>query len=117
MEPAGQLQLTGAVVTGIELRSLDTCLDYIAISLESGEFVALLGTNRIRLVFSGCVQTGFDLRAFGGQDTLHSFYVKENRPEPGFVHYCVEMNMSGSTLDIIARGVQVEVSKSTHRQH
>lgn len=116
METKGRLQLAGALVTDIEIRNVDTHLEYISIALESDEFVGLLGSNRIRLVFLGCPQLSFGLCMWSGQDNIHSFYIKDSPPDrQGRVLYCVEM--SGSTLEIMAKGVQVELSRTTHQHH
>ena len=120
VETKGRLQLAGALVTGIELKSVHKHLDYIAVALKSDEFVGLLGSNRIRLVFLGCSQSGLDMCMVSGQDTLHSFYVKDNPSEldrSGCLRYCMEMSGSANTLEIIAKSVQVEISKTTHPHH
>lgn len=117
METRGRLQLDGALVTDIEVKSVHTHLDYIAIALESDEFVSILGSSRIRLVFVGCQQSGFDLCMWSGH-TIHSFHITDILPDTdNLVSYRIEMSDSDGALEIVAKGVHVEINKTTHQHH
>lgn len=116
VEARGELQLSGAIVSGIEIKSVEGHFDYITILLESPDFVELLGSNRIRLVFSGCSELRCNMSE-GPKETLRSFYVRDSSNDHGRIRYGVELNESGTMLEIMSRAVQVQVEETTHSRH
>lgn len=114
----GQLNIDEAFVIGMDIRAITGQLDYIAVHLESESFVGLLGSNRIRLVFEGCERAEFHLQTCPpSRERISSFYVKTDSPMLHAKHYCLQFEHSNSSLNIVARVLQVEIEPSTMRQN
>jgi len=114
----GQLQLTGALITEIEVKTMDAHHDHITICLESDMFVAILGTNRIRLLFSGCKRPCAEMVFEQGKSILHGVYIREDLPERSdYTAYCIQTSVTAGCLNVDAQKMQVELDKATHIYH
>lgn len=112
----GQLQLTGALITNIHIGDVGGC--HVAISLESALFVDLLGTNRIRLVFCGCLPASLDQLVSHQDSRIHGLYVSEEQSNVGGrIAYLIQTSNLSDGFSIVAREMQVEVDKTTHPHH
>lgn len=106
------LQIYDSIVTGIEVR-----IDSVWVALESDTFVEQLGSNRIDLVFEGCVGTQLSLSSGNKSQRLKSFYVEPLCGSSIVRRYCFIFTSESDALEITAKGLRVELQDSTAINH
>lgn len=79
--------------------------------------MAKLGSNRIDLVFEGCVGTQLSLSSGNKVQRLRSFYIKPLYDSGLVQRYCFEFVDDGDGLEITAKGLRVELQESTAVNH
>ena len=121
----GNISLHDVTVTGIEVRSTNDHFDYVSLSLEASEFKKEFGTNTVRLIFEDCYKAEFRLQMWiSGKDSIRSHSIKDDSPwikelqeledkgvslpKGSFKHFVLELNSSGSTIEVLARNVKME---------
>lgn len=108
-----------AKVLGFEVATCQDHFDTIIVTIESTEFLKVYESEKVKVIFKDCYKAQMDLQMWiVGIDTLRSFeIVKDSSLLPDestcigasqFKHYRLNLNTSNSTIEIVAKAVEVQ---------
>ncbi len=118
-----------AFITEVQIMTLDNHFDYVSLTLEALEFRERYNADKIKLIFDGCYKARLDLQMWIlGKDTIRNCYCKKESDllnqvdvliskgllpnNSKFKHFSIELNTSGSTIDILAKSAKINLVKS-----
>lgn len=119
------MSLHDAYMTGVKISTIKDHFDCVIIELEGADFRERFGTEKVRLSFEGCYRAQFNMQMWiCGKDSVRRLSAidcsewldevaglrdKGLLPQTvRFRHFSLELNTSGSTIEILAIDVNIE---------